>query len=126
MILLLDAHVVLWWLAGGVELDRAAAASIANPMNDVLVSAATIWELEVKRVAGRLRAPEELLEALDTADFGTVPVSATDAIAAARLPSTHADPFDRMLVAQAQRLGALIVSRDRALAAHEGVEVLPA
>lgn len=126
MILLLDAHVVLWWLDGAAELDQAAADSIANPMNEVLVSAATVWELEVKRVAGRLRAPDDLLEALETAEFGTVPVSATDAVAAARLPATHADPFDRMLVAQAQRLGALIVSRDRALATYEGVEILPA
>ena len=107
MILLLDAHALLWWLADDPQLASSASRSIADPASDVLVSAATVWEIEVKRVAGRLRAPAEL--------------------AVAELPTfnDHKDPFDRMLVAQAQRLDALIVSRDPALTAY-GVDVLPA
>ena len=91
----------------------------------MLVSAATIWEIEVKRAAGRLQAPVELLEDLTRAGIDTIPLTATDAVDAARLPQHHKDPFDRMLVAQAMRLDATIVSRDAALDAY-GVNRLPA
>ena len=67
----------------------------------------------------------ELLDAIRQAGMDTLPVTALDAVHAAGLPMHHGDPFDRMLVAQAQRLEALIVSRDRALGAYE-VDVLPA
>ncbi len=125
MILLLDAHALLWWLADDPQLDSAASRSIADPANDILVSAATIWEIEAKRVAGRLRAPMELLDAIRQTGMDTLPVTAIDAVSAASLPMHHGDLFDRMLVAQAQRLEALIVSRNRALGAYE-VDVLPA
>ena len=124
MILLVDAHTLLWWLADDPELDAAAGRSIADPANDVLVSAATIWEIEVKRVAGRLRAPEELLDAIRETGMETLPITALDAVTAAGLPMHHGDPFDRMLMAQAQRLDAVVVSRDHALRAYD-VEVLP-
>jgi PIN domain nuclease of toxin-antitoxin system len=125
VILLLDAHALLWWLADDPQLDSAASRSIADPANDVLVSAATVWEIEVKRVAGRVRAPTELIDAIRRAGMDTLPVTALDAVNAAGLPMHHADPFDRMLVSQAQRLDALVVSRDRALDAYT-VGVLPA
>jgi PIN domain nuclease of toxin-antitoxin system len=125
VILLLDAHALLWWLADDSELDASASRSIAEPSNAVLVSAATVWEVEVKRAAGRLEAPGELIEVLEQAGIDTLPVTASDAVRAARLPTHHADPFDRMLVAQAQRLDAFVVSRDRALSAYD-IEVLPA
>lgn len=125
MILLVDAMAVLWWLADDDRLASEAAASLADSANEVLVSAATIWEIEVKRAAGRLQAPEELLEDLVRAGIDTIPLTATDAVDAARLPQHHKDPFDRMLVAQALRLDATIVSRDAALDAY-GVDRLPA
>lgn len=125
MILLLDAHALLWWLADDPQLDAAARRSIAGPLTGVLVSAATVWEIEVKRAAGRLRAPAPLLDAIRETGMDTLPVTAVDAVTAAGLPMHHSDPFDRMLVAQAQRLDALIVSRDRALHEYD-VDVLPA
>ena len=125
MILLLDAHALLWWLADDPQLDAAATRSIADPLTGVLVSAATVWEIEVKRAAGRLRAPTLLLDAIRESGMDTLPVTALDAVTAAELPMHHSDPFDRMLVAQAQRLDALIVSRDRALQEYD-VDVLPA
>ena len=125
MILLLDAHALLWWLADDPQLDAAATRSIADPSTGVLVSAATVWEIEVKRAAGRLRAPTPLLDAIRESGMDTLPVTALDAVTAAELPMHHSDPFDRMLVAQAQRLDALIVSRDRALQEYD-VDVLPA
>ena len=125
MILLVDAMAVLWWLADDERLAPEAAHSLADPANDVLVSAATIWELEVKRAAGRLQGPEGLLEGLARAGIDTIAFTPTDAVDAARLPQHHKDPFDRMLVAQALRLDATIVSRDAALDAY-GVNRLPA
>jgi PIN domain nuclease of toxin-antitoxin system len=125
MILFLDAHAVLWWLGDDPKLTQPARRSIEDPANDVLVSAATVWEIEAKRVAGRLQAPADLLETLEANGISTVSVTAQDAVSAARLPAHHADPFDRMLVAQAARLDAVVVSRDRAFASYD-VKVLSA
>jgi PIN domain nuclease of toxin-antitoxin system len=125
VILLLDAHALLWWLADDDHLSDQARRAIADPANEVLISAASIWEIEVKRAAGRIDAPAELLEDLDRARIDALPLMAVDAVAAAHLPLHHRDPFDRMVVAQAQRLDAIIVSRDRAFAAY-GVGVLQA
>jgi PIN domain nuclease of toxin-antitoxin system len=119
MILILDAHALLWWLRDEPSLDRAARASIADPANDVIVSVATIWELEIKRAVGKLEAPDDLLELLDTEDFDCIPIVGDDAITAARLPMHHRDPFDRLILAQALRLDAIVVSRDRAFDAYD-------
>lgn len=125
MILLLDAHAVLWALAGSPELRPDTRSALENSSNEVLVSAGTVWEIEIKRVAGRLQAPDDLLEAMEATGFSALPITAADARNAARLPRHHGDPFDRMLVAQAERLDALIVTRDAALGAYD-VELLPA
>ena len=84
----------------------------------VLVSAATIWEIEVKRVAGRLDAPEHILEEAERSGFDVIPLIGADAVAAANLPPHHGDPFDRLLIAQALRLDAIVISRDRAFDAY--------
>lgn len=125
MILLLDAHALLWWLADDATLDAAARAAIASPANDVLVSAATVWEIEIKRALGKLDAPDGLVDAVVASAFQALPISLTDAERAGRLPPHHRDPFDRMLVAQAMRLDAVIVSRDDVFAQY-GLDVLPA
>ena len=125
MILLLDAHALLWWLADDTTLDAQARDAIANPTNDVLVSAATVWEIAIKRAMGTLVAPDGLTEVIDRTGFGVLPITGADGEHAGGLPLHHRDPFDRMLVAQAERLGALIVSRDQAFADY-GVPVLTA
>ena len=125
MILLLDAHALLWWLADDPTLDRQAFGAIQDPLNDVLVSAATIWEIEIKRALGKLEAPDGIVQAADRAGIDIVPITGADAETAGRLPAHHRDRFDRMLVAQAGRIGAVLVSRDPAFGAYE-VSVLPA
>jgi PIN domain nuclease of toxin-antitoxin system len=125
VILLLDAHALLWWLADDPDLEATARAAISDPATDVLVSAATVWEIGIKRSLGKLKAPDELLDAIEASGFDGLPVTLADGDAAARLPSHHRDPFDRMLVAQATRLGAVIVSRDAAFGPY-GVDVLRA
>lgn len=125
MILLLDAHPLLWWLADDPELAAAARTAIGDPATDVLVSAATIWEIEIKRALGKLDAPDGLVRVIGQTGFDVLPITGDDAERAGRLAPHHRDPFDRMLVAQAARLDALIVSRDAAFAAYD-VHVLPA
>ena len=125
MILLLDAHALLWWLDDRPTLVASARATIADPANDVLVSAATVWELGIKRALGKLHVTADVRGAIDRAGFSGLPITLEDAKSAAELPLHHRDPFDRMLVAQAQRLDAVIVSCDRAFAAY-GVPILQA
>jgi PIN domain nuclease of toxin-antitoxin system len=125
MILLLDAHALVWWLTDDQSLDSGARAAIRDPGNDVIVSAATIWELALKRAKGRIVLNPDLTAAVQASGFSSLPVTSEDAERASGLPTHHDDPFDRMLVAQAQRLGAIVVTRDRALSAYE-VDLLPA
>lgn len=119
MILLLDANALVWWLANDSALTRSARAAIADPANQVLVSAATVWELALKQAKGKIKLVADLAAAVDESGFSGLPVTLADGQAAASLPPHHRDPFDRMLVAQAVRLDAVIVSRDRAFAAYD-------
>jgi PIN domain nuclease of toxin-antitoxin system len=125
VILLLDAHAVLWWLADDPTLSRQARSAIADPGNDVLVSAATVWEIQIKRTIGKLRAPGGIVSAVESVGFVGLPITLGDAEDAGLLPPHHRDPFDRMLVAQAHRLDAVIATRDSVFAAY-GVETLTA
>ena len=112
MIVILDAHALLWWLGDDPQLSDQARRTIADPLNDVLVSAATVWEIEIKRALGKLDAPSGLVAALEPAGMGPLPITLADAEAAGALPPHHRDPFDRMLVAQARRLDAVLISRN--------------
>jgi len=120
--LLLDTHALLWWL-GGTPLEVAATDAIASPRNRVHVSAASAWEISIKRALGKLRAPDELVEACQVAGFEPLSIRFEHAERAGALPPHHRDPFDRMLVAQAQVDDLVIVSRDRSLVPYD-VELL--
>jgi PIN domain nuclease of toxin-antitoxin system len=123
MILLVDAHALLWWLTEDQELSALAREAIEDAANDPIVSAATIWEIEIKRRRGKLNTPEGILDAL-APRISVLPVDGADAVAAAALPPHHRDPFDRMVIAQANRLDAVIVSRDRVFAAYDVRQIL--
>lgn len=124
MKLLLDSHAYLWWLADDPALSDAARVAISDPGNVVLVSAATIWEVEIKRALGRLDAGSaDLVAEIEANRFAELPVRAAHAAAAARLPAHHGDPFDRMIIAQAQVDGLVCVTRDAAFDAY-GVATL--
>lgn len=112
MRLLLDTHALLWWLADDPSLGEEARAVIADPGVEVLVSAATIWEIAVKRALGKLDAPADLVAAIAESGFAEAAVTGADGERAGGLEPHHRDPFDRMLVAQAVRLDAWIVTRD--------------
>jgi len=109
--LLLDTQVFLWWIEDA-RLEPAAVEAIGASQNEVFVSAASIWEAEIKVATGKLRLATDPIAELRTNGFGELAVSARHGVAAARLPQHHRDPFDRMLVAQAQLEGLTIVTRD--------------
>ena len=119
MNLLLDSHVLLWALEAPERLVDEARDAIASPANRVAVSAACVWELAIKQALGKLRLPTEFLAGIAAASFTPLSVTLEHAFAAGALPRHHDDPFDRMLVAQAQLEGLTIVTRDPALRRYE-------
>lgn len=124
MKLLLDTHVMLWWLADDPKLPRQAATAIADGESFVVVSAASVWEVAIKKAVGRLDAPDDLLEAMEANDFDSLSISPAHALAAGALPAHHADPFDRMLIAQARAEGLAVVTVDARFSDYD-VELLP-
>jgi PIN domain nuclease of toxin-antitoxin system len=116
--LLLDSHVVLWWLDQDWPLPPKTRAAIEDVENEVAVSAASIWELHMKRATGRVEWPGNLLNELGAREVDLLAVNAQHAELAAELPMHHRDPFDRMLVAQALHEGYTLVTADRRLGAY--------
>jgi len=111
--LLIDTHVLIWWRNSDVPAIRTPAYdSIADPGNEVFVSVASIWEIVIKRALGKLNAPWSLTETIGEVGFRELPITAFHAERAGSLPLHHTDPFDRMLVAQAQAEGLILVTRD--------------
>lgn len=110
--LLLDTHAFLWWLADAPQLGDSARKAIGDERNDVFVSAATGWEIAIKRAVGKLQAPENLDAMVEESGFSPLPITFFHAEQAGALPMHHRDPFDRMLIAQAQAEGLVIVTRD--------------
>lgn len=124
MRLLLDSHVALWWLAADDSLGATCAARIQES-DEVCFSAVTSWELGIKRSLGKLDFPDGLTDELRAAGFVELPITAAHAERATRLRFHHRDPFDRILVAQAQLESLALVSADRSLDPYE-VEILDA
>ena len=125
MRLLLDTSTLLWWLDDDRKLGAAARAAIAAPENEVFVSAASAWEISVKRASGKLDAPFDVADALERSFFVELPIEVAHAVVAGELPPHHKDPFDRMLVAQARVEGLTLVAHDAGIARYD-VELLDA
>ncbi len=122
MRLLPDAHAFLWLLADDERLSPTARELLADPAHEVLLSAAVVWEIAIKRSLGKLEAPEGFVALLLDAGAVALSVSVEHAQAVEALPWKHRDPFDRLLVAQATLEEAVVISRDDALREY-GVEV---
>ena len=110
--LLVDTHVLLWWLTDDPGLSPTARDALAEPRNEVLVSTASMWEIAIKRGLGKLSAPDDLPDHIASEGFGWLPISAEHAWRVRDLPPHHRDPFDRLLVAQALVEELPIVSAD--------------
>ena len=122
MRLLLDTHVLLWWLADDRRLGARARALISNADNSVYVSAASAWEISIKRALGKLKAPPSLDGSVEEAGFEKLSIEFQHAERAGALPPLHSDPFDRMLIAQALLEDLVLVTGDKSLAEY-GVQL---
>lgn len=124
MNLLLDTHLVLWWMGGEPSrISEKGLAALGSEGVEPIVSAVTIWEAAIKRGLGKLDAPSDLLRQIEGAGVELLPVMPRHADLVASLPDHHRDPFDRLLVAQAMSEGLPLVSDDESLRRYE-IEVI--
>jgi len=121
--LLLDTHTLLWWLANDTKLGPDTKEIIADNRNIVFVSAVTGWEISIKKASGKLEVPDDLDSLIEAENFEHLPISFFHGEQAGALPTHHKDPFDRMLIAQAQAEGLVIVTNDKIIPKY-GVKVL--
>jgi PIN domain nuclease of toxin-antitoxin system len=118
--LLLDTHSFLWWLSDSSKLKRVAREAISDPTALVHVSAATIWEVAIKARLGKVNPGTKYLDQeIEANHLLELEITARHALKAGNLPLHHDDPFDRMLIAQAQLEDLTIVTHDKAFAAYK-------
>lgn len=122
---LLDTHVLIWWWTDSPRLGMQARAVLQDPDSALFLSAVSVWEIAVKRKAGRLGLIGELDELAADPDFKPLPIMWQHAVLVESLPDLHTDPFDRMLVAQAKHEGLVLITADHAVQAYP-VDLLPA
>ena len=111
MRILIDAHILLWCLEDSPKLTVAARQLIEDPDNEIYVSKATAWEIEIKRMLGKLTIADDFMERIDEG-FCWLPIELRHIKELRALPSIHRDPFDRMLVAQAKCESMTLLSHD--------------
>lgn len=116
---LLDTHTLIWWLTDDPRLSALAREVIADPANEILVSAASAWEISTKHRMGRLQGCDDLIaryaELVDGEDFVALPIDQRQALRAGSYPFAHRDPFDRMLAAQSELVSLPLLTNDAAL-----------
>jgi PIN domain nuclease of toxin-antitoxin system len=117
--LLLDTHVLIWVFDGHAGFSAAARRAIADGQNEVFVSAVTAWEIAIKRALGKLEVQGDYLQGLDRYRFTPLNITTEHAMAVEHLPAHHTDPFDRLLIAQAQHEDLVIVTRDERFAEYD-------
>jgi PIN domain nuclease of toxin-antitoxin system len=110
---LIDTHVFLWWDQQLRRLSRPLRAAIEDEANEIVVSAATVWEIAIKRAIGKLRFDRPIVPAMLALGFEILPVAGAHAEHAGSLPRHHDDPFDRLLIAQASLEGMVLGTQDQ-------------
>ena len=114
---LLDTRVLLWWLAGDKHLSHTVRLINFNRENQIFVSVASIWEMSIKYRLGKLSNAETLIlgiaDYLEEQDFGILSIDVSDSTRAGLLEEIHKDPFDRMLIAQAQNRNMILLSNEK-------------
>lgn len=123
MDLLIDTHILLWWEWKSSDLPAMAKSAIEESENRIVVSAATVWEVAIKRNTGRLDFEGDIIASCKANAFQILPITAEHADLAGSLPLHHTDPFDRMLIAQAKIEGLVLLTEDRKLLGY-GVPTL--
>lgn len=120
---LLDTHTLIWWLTNDATLSEKARKVIANPDNLIFVSAASAWEIAIKKQIGKLNAPDDLEAQIEQKDFQQLPINISHAAYIEKLPLHHNDPFDRIIIAQAICEKMKIITRDKKFVAYQ-IEVV--
>ena len=118
MRILLDTHLLLWWLGDSPTLSELARRLISEPENTVFISAVSLWEIWLKESLGKLRLPVDFEAKMAAEPFESLPLAATHARQVALLPWHHRDPFDRMLVAQARTEKLILLTADSNVTAY--------
>jgi PIN domain nuclease of toxin-antitoxin system len=119
MKLLLDTHAFLWWDVNDARLPDTHRSAIASPRNEVFVSAVCVWEIAIKRAVGKLNFGQAVGNAIKEHGFVPLPITVEQAEWAGGLPQLHRDPFDRLLVAQAQLEGLILVTVDEQILRYQ-------
>jgi len=112
MNLLLDTHIVLWWLDDSPSLPGPARNAIADMENLIVISASVIWEIRIKQALGKLKIASNFYDVVKQQGFEMLAVTSDHAYEVGNLPRHHTDPFDRILIAQARLEGLTVVTRD--------------
>jgi PIN domain nuclease of toxin-antitoxin system len=120
---LIDTHIFLWWDRQLRNLSRPLRSAIEDDANDIFVSAASIWELAIKRATGKLSFRRSIVDAVAELGFEILPVTGSHAEHAGGLPHHHNDPFDRLIIAQAYLEGMVLGTQDRLMRSY-GVATL--
>lgn len=119
MNLLLDTHVLLWWLDDPTTLlSEQALTAIRDPDNEIIVSVVSAWEIAIKKALGKLESPDNLKEVITDSGFELMPIDYEHVWQVKDLPPHHRDPFDRLLVVQASVERLTLVTRDPKLKAY--------
>jgi PIN domain nuclease of toxin-antitoxin system len=123
MKVLLDTHTFLWWITDDPKLSLRVRGIISDGENEIFISAATGWEIAIKSQIGRLKLPDEpqrfILEQLRINGMKSLPIEMRHALHISTLPIYHQDPFDRILIAQAQMEDLPVLSADPEIGKYE-------
>jgi PIN domain nuclease of toxin-antitoxin system len=117
--LLLDTQALLALLSSDYPLSPGARTAMEQPGANVICSTVSVWEIAIKRSIGKLDAPDDVIERIDEAGARILTITPQHAHATGELPFHHRDPFDRLLIAQAQLEGCAIITGDRAFSAYD-------
>lgn len=126
MLLLLDTHILIWFLEGNKLLSKSRRQIISNPQNDVFVSIASLWETAIKISIGKLTLKQPLADVIKqiiVQDIEILPIMPEHTLQVSILPFHHRDPFDRLIIAQAQIENLMIISNDSNFGSY-GVKLL--
>ena len=110
---LLDTHILLWWLADDKKLSAKNRKIISDPENQIYVSAATIWEIVIKKGLGKLEVPDNILDIIKESNVVLLSISADHAFYVKNLPNIHNDPFDRLLISQSNIEDFALITNDK-------------
>ncbi len=125
MKLLIDTHILLWWLTDDAKLPKNARQLISTPDNAIFVSHASLWEIQIKAMAGKLTANlQDIIQQLPENNFQQLPIQTNHLLTLGTLPLHHQDPFDRMLIAQASHEPMHLLTHDKHLGNYSELVIL--